>query len=143
MLTVPFPRLRFTDSRIATQAPPSRLRLTVPHRSSHRYPGATLSPAPHSSSPILASLRIATLSPAPHRSSLILASLRRCIARESCSCKELDQKVRDAFHLYIEACGINEKLFAFLQAWLYVKDHRNLMRWFKSVGAFINEQKTA
>ncbi|XP_020085960.1 mitochondrial acidic protein mam33-like [Ananas comosus] len=57
--------------------------------------------------------------------------------------QELDQKVRDAFHLYIEARGINEKLFAFLQAWLYVKDHRNLMRWFKSVGAFINEQKTA
>lgn len=69
--------------------------------------------------------------------------LVRYIAHESCSCRELDQKVRDAFHLYIEARGINEKLFAFLQAWLYVKDHRNLMRWFKSVGAFINEQKTA
>ncbi|XP_062207004.1 uncharacterized protein At2g39795, mitochondrial-like isoform X2 [Phragmites australis] len=55
--------------------------------------------------------------------------------------QELDEKVRDAFHLYIEARGINEKLFRFLQAWLYVKDHRNLIRWFKSVGSFINEPK--
>ncbi|XP_072957167.1 mitochondrial acidic protein MAM33 [Typha angustifolia] len=55
--------------------------------------------------------------------------------------QELDQKVRDAFHIYIEARGINENLFPFLQAWLYVKDHRNLMRWFKSVGAFISERK--
>ncbi|KAL6614423.1 hypothetical protein ACP70R_036693 [Stipagrostis hirtigluma subsp. patula] len=55
--------------------------------------------------------------------------------------QELDEKVRDAFHLYIEARGINEKLFPFLQAWLYVKDHRNLARWFKSVGAFINKPK--
>ncbi|KAM3351694.1 hypothetical protein ACQJBY_023567 [Aegilops geniculata] len=55
--------------------------------------------------------------------------------------QELDEKVRDAFHFYIEARGINEKLFPFLQAWLYVKDHRNLIRWFKSVGAVINEPK--
>ncbi|KAK3162069.1 hypothetical protein QOZ80_1BG0084950 [Eleusine coracana subsp. coracana] len=55
--------------------------------------------------------------------------------------QELDEKVRDAFHLYIEARGINEKLFPFLQAWLYVKDHRNLIRWFKSVGSFISEPK--
>lgn len=55
--------------------------------------------------------------------------------------RELDEKVRDAFHLYIEARGINEKLFPFLQAWLYVKDHRNLVRWFKSVGTFISEPK--
>ncbi|KAJ0982618.1 hypothetical protein J5N97_010873 [Dioscorea zingiberensis] len=57
--------------------------------------------------------------------------------------QELDQKLRDAFHIFIEARGVNEKLFPFLQAWLYVKDHRNLMRWFKSVGTFINEQKSA
>uniref|UniRef100_A0ACD5W133 Uncharacterized protein n=2 Tax=Avena sativa TaxID=4498 RepID=A0ACD5W133_AVESA len=55
--------------------------------------------------------------------------------------QELDEKVRDAFHLYIEARGINEKLFPFLQAWLYVKDHRNLVRWFKSVGTVISEPK--
>jgi hypothetical protein len=55
--------------------------------------------------------------------------------------RELDEKIRDAFHLYIEARGINEKLFPFLQAWLYVKDHRNLIRWFKSVGSFISESK--
>jgi hypothetical protein len=54
--------------------------------------------------------------------------------------RELDEKVRDALHLYIEARGINEKLFRFLQAWLYVKDHRNLVRWFKSVGSFISDQ---
>ncbi|KAL5673695.1 hypothetical protein ACJX0J_018001, partial [Zea mays] len=54
--------------------------------------------------------------------------------------QELDEKVRDALHLYIEARGINEKLFRFLQAWLYVKDHRNLVRWFKSVGSFISDQ---
>ncbi|CAD5176441.1 uncharacterized protein At2g39795, mitochondrial-like [Musa acuminata AAA Group] len=57
--------------------------------------------------------------------------------------QELEQKMRDAFHIFIETRGINEKLFPFLQAWLYVKDHRNLMRWFKSVGTFINEQKPA
>ncbi|KAG8078098.1 hypothetical protein GUJ93_ZPchr0007g5066 [Zizania palustris] len=56
--------------------------------------------------------------------------------------QELDEKVRDAFHLYIEARGINEKLFPFLQAWLYVKDHRNLVRWFKNVGTFISEPKS-
>ncbi|XP_066315110.1 uncharacterized protein At2g39795, mitochondrial-like isoform X2 [Miscanthus floridulus] len=55
--------------------------------------------------------------------------------------QELDEKVRDALHLYIEARGINEKLFRFLQAWLYVKDHRNLIRWFKSVGSLISEPK--
>ena len=55
--------------------------------------------------------------------------------------RELDEKVRDALHHYIEARGINEKLFPFLQAWLYVKDHRNLIRWFKSVGTFIGEPK--
>ncbi|WOK99486.1 hypothetical protein Cni_G08198 [Canna indica] len=57
--------------------------------------------------------------------------------------QELEQKMRDGFHAYIETRGINEKLFPFLQAWLYVKDHRNLMRWFKNVGTFINEQKPA
>ncbi|CAO2166556.1 unnamed protein product [Urochloa humidicola] len=55
--------------------------------------------------------------------------------------QELDEKIRDSLHLYIEARGINEKLFPFLQAWLYVKDHRNLIRWFKSVGTFISEPK--
>ncbi|KAJ6827258.1 putative mitochondrial acidic protein mam33 isoform X1 [Iris pallida] len=55
--------------------------------------------------------------------------------------QELDQKLRDAFHMYIEARGVNEKLFPFLQAWLYVKDHRNVMQWFKSVGTFITEHK--
>ncbi|XP_029117477.1 uncharacterized protein At2g39795, mitochondrial isoform X2 [Elaeis guineensis] len=57
--------------------------------------------------------------------------------------QELEQKMRDAFHIYIEARGVNESLFPFLQAWLYVKDHRNLMHWFKRVGTFINEHKPA
>jgi hypothetical protein len=57
--------------------------------------------------------------------------------------RELDEKVRDALHSFIDERGINESLFPFLQAWLYVKDHRNLMRWFKSVGIFINESKSA
>ncbi|XP_037495990.1 uncharacterized protein LOC105640816 [Jatropha curcas] len=56
--------------------------------------------------------------------------------------RELDEKMRDALHSYIEERGVNESLFNFLQAWLYVKDHRNLMRWFKSVGMFINENKS-
>ncbi|KAG6527117.1 hypothetical protein ZIOFF_009210 [Zingiber officinale] len=56
---------------------------------------------------------------------------------------ELDQKVRDAFHIFIETRGIDEKLFPFLQAWMYVKDHRNLIRWFKDVGSFINESEPA
>lgn len=57
--------------------------------------------------------------------------------------QELEQKMRDAFHVYIESRGVNESLFPFLQAWLYVKDHRNLMRWFRTIGTFINEPKPA
>ncbi|XP_015866807.2 uncharacterized protein At2g39795, mitochondrial [Ziziphus jujuba] len=57
--------------------------------------------------------------------------------------EDLDERMRDAFHSYIEERGVNDSLFPFLQAWLYVKDHRNLMRWFKSVGTFINENKSA
>lgn len=57
--------------------------------------------------------------------------------------QELDQKLRDGFHMFIETRGVNDKLFPFLQAWLYVRDHRNLMQWFKRVGTFINVQKTA
>ncbi|KAG2291811.1 hypothetical protein Bca52824_038480 [Brassica carinata] len=44
------------------------------------------------------------------------------------------EKMRDVFHSFLEQWGVNESLFPFLQAWLYVKDHRNLLRWFKSVG---------
>lgn len=51
--------------------------------------------------------------------------------------ENLDEETRDAFHNYIEERGINESLFPFLQSWLYVKDHRNLMRWFRTVGQFI------
>lgn len=57
--------------------------------------------------------------------------------------RNLDEETRDAFHSFIEERGINESLFPFLQAWLYVKDHRNLMRWFKSAGGFINGQQNA
>lgn len=56
--------------------------------------------------------------------------------------ENLDEATRDAFHSYIEERGINESLFPFLQAWLYVKDHRNLMRWFRSVGSFISGRET-
>ncbi|KAF3434411.1 hypothetical protein FNV43_RR25514 [Rhamnella rubrinervis] len=55
---------------------------------------------------------------------------------------DLEERMRDVFHSYIEERGVNDSLFPFLQAWLYVKDHRNLMRWFKSVGTFINENKS-
>ncbi|XP_059665859.1 uncharacterized protein LOC132311779 [Cornus florida] len=55
--------------------------------------------------------------------------------------EDLDDRVRDALHGYIEERGVNENLFHFLQAWLYVKDHRRLMRWFKTVGSFIKERK--
>ncbi|KAI8563338.1 hypothetical protein RHMOL_Rhmol03G0104400 [Rhododendron molle] len=57
--------------------------------------------------------------------------------------QDLDEKMRDALHSYIEERGISESLFPFLQAWLYVKDHRNLLRWFKTVGNLINERKQA
>lgn len=57
--------------------------------------------------------------------------------------RNLDEETRDAFHNYIEERGINESLFPFLQAWLYVKDHRNLMRWFRSVGTVINGPEAA
>ncbi|XP_034703045.1 mitochondrial acidic protein MAM33 isoform X1 [Vitis riparia] len=55
--------------------------------------------------------------------------------------QDLNERMRDALHSYIEERGVNESLFPFLQAWLYVKDHRNLMHWFQRVGTFINEQK--
>ncbi|KAG6506104.1 uncharacterized protein LOC121979547 [Zingiber officinale] len=57
--------------------------------------------------------------------------------------QELDLKIRNAFHIFIHTRGVDEKLFPFLQAWLYVKDHRTLMRWFKSVGSFMNQPKPA
>ncbi|KAL5568670.1 hypothetical protein UlMin_025245 [Ulmus minor] len=57
--------------------------------------------------------------------------------------EDLDERMRDAFHTYVEERGVNDNLFPFLQAWLYVKNHRNLMRWFKSVRTFINENKSA
>ncbi|KAK9282971.1 hypothetical protein L1049_011196 [Liquidambar formosana] len=57
--------------------------------------------------------------------------------------QDLDERMRDALHSYIEERGVNESLFPFLQAWLYVKDHRNLMRWFRSVATFIHEHKQA
>ncbi|XP_077242992.1 mitochondrial glycoprotein family protein [Tasmannia lanceolata] len=55
--------------------------------------------------------------------------------------QDLEEKMKDVLHGYIEERGVSESLFPFLQAWLYVKDHRNLMRWFKTVGTFINERK--
>lgn len=58
-----------------------------------------------------------------------------------CKCRDIDEAMRDALHRFIEERGINESLFPFLQAWLYVKDHRNLMRWFKTVGSLVNDSK--
>lgn len=58
-----------------------------------------------------------------------------------CKCRDIDEKMRDALHSFIEERGINESLFPFLQAWLYVKDHRNLMRWFKTIGSLVNDRK--
>lgn len=55
--------------------------------------------------------------------------------------QDIDEAMRDALHRFIEERGINESLFPFLQAWLYVKDHRNLMRWFKTVGSLVNDSK--
>lgn len=55
--------------------------------------------------------------------------------------QDIDEKIRDALHSFIGERGINESLFPFLQAWLYVKDHRNLMRWFKTVGVLVNDSK--
>ncbi|KAL0687070.1 hypothetical protein Bca4012_086747 [Brassica carinata] len=49
--------------------------------------------------------------------------------------------MRDVFHSFLEERGVNESLFPFLQAWIYVKDHRNLLRWFKSVGTYESESE--
>ncbi|KAL9422490.1 hypothetical protein AB3S75_034710 [Citrus x aurantiifolia] len=59
------------------------------------------------------------------------------------SFQDLDERMRDALHSYIEERGVNESLFPFLQAWLYVKDNRNLMRWFRQVGQYISEKNHA
>lgn len=56
--------------------------------------------------------------------------------------RALDERMKDAFHSYIEERDVNDNLFPFLQAWLYVKDHRNLMRWFKSVGTVISDNRS-
>ncbi|KAL5709029.1 hypothetical protein ACHQM5_019761 [Ranunculus cassubicifolius] len=56
---------------------------------------------------------------------------------------DLGERTRDALHEYIEERGVNDSLFTFLQAWLYVKDHRNLMRWFKTVGSIISEKPSS
>ncbi|XP_078430811.1 mitochondrial glycoprotein family protein [Wolffia australiana] len=55
--------------------------------------------------------------------------------------QELDEKIRYGFHEFIEERGVNEALFPFLQAWLYVKDHRSIMHWFKSVGTFLSHHQ--
>ncbi|GLJ30822.1 hypothetical protein SUGI_0612070 [Cryptomeria japonica] len=54
--------------------------------------------------------------------------------------RDLDRELQKAFRIYLEERGINEELFPFLQAWLYVKEHRHLMRWLKTVGTFISNQ---
>eukprot|EP01018_Ginkgo_biloba_P002993 Gb_20215 [translate_table: standard] len=54
--------------------------------------------------------------------------------------QDLDEKLQQAFRKYLEERGINEDLFRFLQAWLYVKDHRHLMQWLKMVGTLISKQ---
>lgn len=59
---------------------------------------------------------------------------------EGPSFQDLDRKLQHAFHKYLEERGINEELFRFLQAWLYVKEHRCLMQWFKTVGTFLTKQ---
>lgn len=59
---------------------------------------------------------------------------------EGPSFQDLDKKLQLAFHRYLEERGINEGLFRFLQAWLYVKEHRSLMQWLKTVGTFITKQ---
>lgn len=54
--------------------------------------------------------------------------------------RDLDERMRAALHSYLEERGVDEGLYPFLQTWLYVKDHRHLMNWFKSVGTFINDR---
>lgn len=48
--------------------------------------------------------------------------------------RDVDEKIRDALHTYVK-----DRLFPLPQAWLYVKAHRNLMHWFKTVGTFVND----
>ena len=59
---------------------------------------------------------------------------------EGPSFQDLDKKLQQAFHRYLEEHGINEGLFHFLQVLLYVKEHRNLMQWLKTVGTFLSKQ---
>ncbi|XP_064991128.1 uncharacterized protein LOC135628420 [Musa acuminata AAA Group] len=53
----------------------------------------------------------------------------------------LDQQLRDAFCIYLEERGVSKRLFPFLQSWLYLKDHHNIMNWFRKVSDFINDIK--
>lgn len=77
-----------------------------------------------------------------HTKETVRSLVQICFYKINVNCRELSEKVRDRLHSYIDERGINESLFPFLQAWLYVKDHRNLIRWFKSVGTLISEEKT-
>lgn len=56
-------------------------------------------------------------------------------------CRALDQQLRDAFCIYLEDRGVSKRLFSFLQSWLYLKDHHNIMNWFRKVSDFINDIK--
>lgn len=55
--------------------------------------------------------------------------------------EDLDQRIKDALHNYIDERGVNEDLHKFLHAWLYVKEHDKLKLWFRTVGKFIGKQE--
>ncbi|KAG6538559.1 uncharacterized protein LOC122012434 [Zingiber officinale] len=51
---------------------------------------------------------------------------------------ELDEKLRAQLSRYLEDRGVDDRLFPFVQDWLYLKNHHNLVNWFGKLGQFVN-----
>ncbi|XP_074577763.1 uncharacterized protein LOC141834212 [Curcuma longa] len=51
---------------------------------------------------------------------------------------ELDEKLRAQLSRYLEDRGVDDKLFPFVQTWLYLKSHHNLVNWFGKLSQFVN-----
>lgn len=55
--------------------------------------------------------------------------------------RDVVEKMQDVLHNYRVEQGIKKSLFLFLQAWLYVKEHQNVMWSFRLVDSFIKEHE--
>ncbi|XP_071708133.1 uncharacterized protein [Rutidosis leptorrhynchoides] len=85
-------------------------------------------------------IRILTVSLRPKQEPLVL--LEGPSMYDGYIIEDFDDKMGDAFFDYIEERGITASLFPFLHAWLYDKENRRLMHWFKSAGTCVKNSKS-